>query len=422
LATRFASALPVGAYAIWHLARHARRLTLPTVLGFAVPAAVLAWYMHHVTGSFQSPQAMYYGISDAPQGCFGYGFSAHTGCLHEHGDFVRANLPHGYGLWPVLKTTARRVFMHLGDPLNGGPLLAVGLVGLTQVWKRVRPLVALIVLQIIAYAPFYFDGNYPGGGARFFADVLPLEHVVLALSLSRLHAVRCIPARLRPHLTTNALALAPALSFLLLSVHGSFEHQQLRDRAPSIELPGTPPNAIPPGSVVFTREDDAFNLGSARGNETWLRLREDDVDADAWDTLQQPYAVIMRHNVLARYTPPRNGRYEAESFWPALHVVGQAPVPVWSPGASNGRALYVKGESTVQLGRAKGHALPSRVRVRGHEAHGEVVWGTQVWDLDADAVAWRELEAHRVGDATNDSIEIRLRTGELWLDAFVGVR
>jgi len=48
---------------------------------------------------------------------------------------------------------------------------------------------------MLAYVPFYFDGSYPGGGARLFADVLPLEHV-LAPWFSGVRASRA--GRFRP--------------------------------------------------------------------------------------------------------------------------------------------------------------------------------------------------------------------------------
>src|SRR5690606_8483059 len=67
---------------------------------------------------------------------------------------------------------------------------------------------------IIAYAPFYFNGSYPGGGARLLADVLPLEHILLAWGLSQL----------------NGFRIALPLALAGFSVHAGYSHQALAAR------------------------------------------------------------------------------------------------------------------------------------------------------------------------------------------------
>jgi hypothetical protein len=149
-------------------------------LAAAIPGvAFLVLAQRAQTGSwFRSSQEMYYAMSDGPPGCFRYGFGKDTGCLYEHGDFVRSHLASGYGLVAAIGTTARRLKAHAIDALNLEPL---ALLVLWPLLGRMRTKAGLALLvvggQILAYAPFYFDGNYPGGGGRFFADVLPVGFV-----------------------------------------------------------------------------------------------------------------------------------------------------------------------------------------------------------------------------------------------------
>ncbi|MEO7331365.1 MAG: hypothetical protein ABI193_22505, partial [Minicystis sp.] len=173
----------------------ARRLALfALLLAGALPGiALLLAHQRAATGALGlSSQRLYYALADGPPGCFRYGFGAGIGCLGEHGDFVRHNLPEGYGALQAAATTLRRLKLHLVDPASfelWGLLVPLGAaLGFREL--KVRLLAAAIVAQILAYAPFYFDGNYPGGGARFFADLLPLEHVLLALCMAEIAARR----------------------------------------------------------------------------------------------------------------------------------------------------------------------------------------------------------------------------------------
>src|SRR5690606_28952141 len=93
------------------------------------------------------------------------------------------------------------------------PLVIVGLIrGLPRPGARL--LAATLTLQVVGYAVFYFDGNYPGGGARLFADILVFEHVLLAAALARFGFGRwLVPSML--------------LGFALHTSHG---HAQLSER------------------------------------------------------------------------------------------------------------------------------------------------------------------------------------------------
>lgn len=412
LATRFASALPLTGYMAWKLfttpnaSSRVRRLCA-LLSGLTLPCALLVAYTLQVTGHVQSAQAFYYAHADMPQGCFTYGFVKHAGCTYEHGDFVRANLPDGYTLWAATKTTARRLFMHLGDAANGGPLLVALAASLRFLGRAERlvaaPLLGLVAAQVLAYAPFYFDGNYPGGGARLFADVLPIEHVLLALG----------GAALAKKLKT-AWGAVGAASFALFAVHGAVDHVSLRDRAAPLALP-----EVPKGSMIFTPDDDAFNLGTARGHEQWLRLRRDDFDVHVFADAHEGQGFIFEHNTLRTFTPTRTGAYESESFWPVREVRGAAPIPVWIDGAAQGRALYAIGPADVTLGTVPREAHLSRVRARFHNAEGELRHGSKRWPFVGSS-SWAMIDAQESsGGEADQSVRLHLSRGEVWVDRLV---
>ncbi|MDF2697441.1 MAG: hypothetical protein K0S65_5824, partial [Labilithrix sp.] len=199
LATRPISALPIALVTFGLLARagtaqRGRRSRLVVLaLAGALPGLLLLLVSQRaVAGSWlESTQRMYYAISDGPTGCFRWGFGRGTGCLFEHGEFVEARLPHGYGFVEAALTTLRRLREHLLDVANLEPLAL--LVLLPALLRRrhtasgaILAATALVGLQVLAYVPFYFDGDYPGGGARFFADVLPVEHALVMIGVGSL--------------------------------------------------------------------------------------------------------------------------------------------------------------------------------------------------------------------------------------------
>ena len=229
-----------------------------------------------------SSQKMYYALSDGPPGCFRWGFGRGTGCLHEHGDFVEARLGKGYGLLEAVGTTARRLRMHLLDVANLEPLALLVFVPLARVRgaaRRSPAVVAALVLvvgHVLAYAAFYFDGNYPGGGARLFADVLPVEHALLAVAVARMAGAR--------RYLRGAFALV-ALMLGGFAVHAVFEHIKLADRdggRPMFE-PDVLARANVTAGLVFVETDHGFALGhdpNARIKKGLVvaRLHNDDRD------------------------------------------------------------------------------------------------------------------------------------------------
>ncbi|MGC4064265.1 MAG: hypothetical protein QM784_06390 [Polyangiaceae bacterium] len=190
-ATRPATALGIGFVIAVHLlwctkARGFVVAFLPSLL----PGLVLWWlYQWASTGApLGSTQMAYYAVADGPRGCFRYGFGKGIGCLFEHGTYVAHRLPNGYGPWQAAYVTLLRLRWHALDVLGFELIAPLAVWSLTRSLKRRDDtraggpkFVALAILAVIvAYVPFYFDGSYPGGGARFYADVIPLEHALIA--------------------------------------------------------------------------------------------------------------------------------------------------------------------------------------------------------------------------------------------------
>lgn len=336
LATRPVSAIPIGLVALALLPRramlHAALATLPGV-------ALLLLSQHAVTGSFfSSTQRAYYAVSDGPPGCFRFGFGKGVGCLFEHRDFVKARLPDGYGLLAALGTTLRRLREHLRDVANLEPLALLVFVPM----RRLRAAKALVALQIAAYVPFYFDGDYPGGGARFFADVLPVEHVLLVSAAYALAKARGLTALL-------GFALAG------FAVHASFEHGKLRDRdggRPMLE-PDVLAKAGATYGLVFVDTDHGFGLGHDPHADLThaplvARLREDDRDRMLFERLGRPPTWRYHFDrekgpVVVPWAPPDFGaslRFEAEAEWPPLAQNAGYATPEWVDGCA-GRALVL---------------------------------------------------------------------------------
>lgn len=401
IATRPFSALAIGV-ALAFVALKDPRMTVRFVLtrialGLVPGVLLLVVAQHAVTGAWLvSSQRMYYALSDGPPGCFRWGFGK-AGCLHEHGDFVTARLPNGFGVLAALSTTLRRLRMHLLDVANLEPLALLVLVPLARARGAAKRssaalvALALIGLHVFAHLPFYFDGNYPGGGARFFADVLPIEHALIALAIARLAYGRYARA--------SYVLLAASLAGF--AVHASFGHRQLADRdggRPMFE-PDLLARANIAGALVFVDTDHAFNLGhdpsaNIKKGVVVARLRGDDRDRLLYDRLDHPPTYLYKFEIPASeggvqaaaapvvvpWAPPELGqqlRFEAESEWPSIMQRGGFAVPAYSDScASGGRSLVltptpVTGHATMTI------ALPVPTTGR-YKVMIRVVQGTNV--------------------------------------------
>lgn len=316
--------------------------------------ALLVLQQRALTGSlFGSTQLAYYARADGPPGCFRYGFGAGIGCLFEHGDYVRARLPHGYGFGAALATTWRRIAVHTLDVANFAPLALAVPLGAFYARRsaHMRWLALAVVACFLAYAPFYFEGSFPGGGARFFADVLPLEHVLLAAALVRLQGAR----------------FATSLALLGFALHTHTQHQSLRDREggrPMFEANTLVRAGIERG-LVFVDTDHGFALGfdpgvqSADNGVVVARQRNDGLDALLWARLHHPKTYCYNYDpgapravpsVRPCMPPPIADviRVEGENLWPTLGVAKGWAHPEYLPNhcVSRGRGLALEPTST----------------------------------------------------------------------------
>ncbi len=400
LATRPASALALGmttvVLVLW--LPDARRLWRPrTACAFALAAipGVTLWLAqnHAATGSVgMTAQSAYYALSDGPPDCFRYGFGAGIGCLGEHGDFVRHNLRDGFGLLAAAGTTLRRLKLHLADPLNTALLFPLVLIGAVHSWphRAARLLSLAVLLQVGCYAPFYFDGNYPGGGARMFADVLPLEQVLATLGLLALSPGESSPSARRwraPSLRWVA-SVTIGLSLLGFALRGGARHAQLKDREggrPMFE-PAVVADQSAGEALLMLDTDHGFNLAyDPTGRSLIARYRGDDLDRLTWERHGRPEVVRYRYQwptggparvwlePISFDVSPTEERVltiEGESLWPPADQQGGWAWPSFSayPCVSGGRVLALHptnpaAEAELQI------RLPAGLAGRSLEPH-----------------------------------------------------
>ncbi len=243
------------------------RTSLPALALFAMmtlPGIILLLAHHHaITGDFfTSPQTRYYSLADGPADCFGLGLG--KGCHYEHADVVAQQGGQGLTIFWALKNTLHRIHWHSLDVANFEPLFLIALFILWKTRRRAayRPLHLIVLCLPLGYAFFYFNGSYPGGGARFFSELLPLWHALLAVGLRAL--------RVTPWGFSAAL--------LGFSLHSSFSHRVLStahfgpdtshaqrieselDRRELTRPPGTPHKNAP--ALIFFSSAHLFNTAA----------------------------------------------------------------------------------------------------------------------------------------------------------------
>jgi hypothetical protein len=391
--TRPVSAVPIGAIAFalaWGDDRRAYAIGATALA--AIPGLLFLMLANRAaTGSaFTAPQLLYYATSDGPPGCFRYGFGAYVGCMFEHKDFVAARLPHGYGLVEAIGTTARRLRMHLTDFANLEPLFLLVVFAARKAARPTLLALALVAGQVLAYAPYYFDGNYPGGGARFFAEVLPTEHALAALALAELFPGVAYVRR--------AFALL-ALAALGFAVHASNDHRALAERdggRPMFE-PDKLREANVQHGLVFFETDHGFNLAHDPGvlpshGVVAARFRGDDHDRLLHARLGHPIANVYHQGAqgpeISRFAiqgglADRLWHFESEVDWPPIAQSGGWAEPVWLTNscASAGRALTVhaatpaaRAQATIEIPvpRAGRWRVEPHVVARGNGGDAEV--------------------------------------------------
>ncbi|MCA9629871.1 MAG: hypothetical protein KC766_19500 [Myxococcales bacterium] len=303
------------------------------------------WHQAATSGSlFGSSQLAYYALADGPPGCFGYGLGA-RGCVFEHGDFIQSQMPNGFGFVQMLATTGRRLKAHLTDAAN---LECFALAVPWLVYRGRRSsvthfLAGSLLLQVLLYAPFYFDGNYPGGGARFYVDALPFEHLLLASAIANWRFRRWVPS----------------LGLIGFALHAAYDHHALMKREGG--QPMFPPSAEvrrhvggdDRAQVIFVDTDHGFNLGfdpgafrawsagqrhqlivARRSYDSREALLLEALDARGWFYDFDPHGNSPpTWSALSPPPRPREIRLEAESDWPPRAVSGGWVHPDWPPGA-----------------------------------------------------------------------------------------
>jgi hypothetical protein len=330
-------------------ARARPRAWLWLALGALPGLCLLLAQQRALTGSlFGSAQLAYYAASDSSPECFRYGFGRSIGCRYEHGDYISRFMPDGYGAMAALRNLVVRFSAFSTDATNAAPLTLLALYALYRHRRSSLALLgAAILLQALAYLPFYFDGNYPGGGARFLCEVIP--------------ACQILVARAAFDLKLGRMPLPVALAGFLL--HARTAHESLRDREggrPMFE-PALVQAAGLTRGLLFVDTDHGFNLGhdpSLRDPTQGLvvaRRRGDAHDRELLEHAGNPLAFHYRFEPTGRaaprvdrYEPPPEPRFESEAEWPANPQRGSA-YPIHFPCASAGRALRLKPTARVDL-------------------------------------------------------------------------
>ncbi len=399
---------------------------LLVLIGMTPGVGFLLAASHAQTGSWLLPaQSAYYATSDGPPGCFHFGFGPHVGCLEEHKDFVLSRLPQGYGPKEAALVTLRRLRVHLVDIANFEPLAVLVLLplwrprdGKPRETTMARTLLGVVALQILCYAPFYFDGNYPGGGARFFADILPVEHSLLALATASI---------LRQISLFRRASVVVALALAGFGVHAAFEHKALAERDGGHPLYDPEEGRNVGKGILFFDTDHGFDLAYdpyVDENKGFLaaRLRGDDHDRLLVERLERPQAHIYRQDAkrssVQGWTAKAGGNhdlwhFEAEAEWPPLVQASGWVEPAWASNscATDGRVLTLhpapgpdgtlagvtaRAEIELPVPRTGKWAVTPRVMRRGGPGKGTlrlVPLGRALTDADAKLVwQWRDDE------------------------------
>jgi hypothetical protein len=340
VATQPRSGLAIGAVVLGLGLQCPRRAhALAWTAAAAVPGVLVLLAANHaaVGRAFVSPSAVYFALAGA----------------------ARSSAAGGGMAGAVASRSLERVRAHAFDVANFEPLSLLPLVVLFG--KRRPPAhvgwwAALIVVgQLVAYAPIATEDVGPGAGAGVLADVLPIDHALIALAL-----VRLFPRDL-------GRAAAATLGFALagFAVHASYAHGRLA--ASDIGRPRFEPDVPREGGVttglLFFDDDTGYELAydpataASLGLEA-VRMRGDDHDRLVFEALGRPashryfFSPSNRPGVIP-WAPGGTAdlwRFESESEWPPVSATrGSAHVDTIELSCvSGGRALVLtpSGSST----------------------------------------------------------------------------
>jgi hypothetical protein len=175
-----------------------------------------------------------------------------------------------------------------------------------------------------------------------FADVLPVEHVLLAWVLCRL---------------SLGFAALPSMLFGF-ALHTSFDHQKLRDRDGGSPMydPSLVKERVEPRALVFVSTDHGYNLGfDPQGSGARIaRAKGDALDWASWVAAGRPRAYRYEFDPGARraearlrpFLPRETTRFEAENQWPLLS--GSVSGVRRGPGPGGAEGLWL-GRGTAEL-------------------------------------------------------------------------
>ncbi len=260
---------------------------------------------------------------------------------------------HLLGAKGAMLATAQRLRANLVDVANFEPIALLPMLLLRpQLRRRSRAALlaaGVVLLQWLRLAPFA-GGDDVMAGARALAEILPVEHALVALALGL-----SFPRRLG---AVTAVVLAFALGGF--AVHASYDHERLA--ASGLGRPHYEPDVPREGGVthglLFFDDDEGFELAYHPGvlpshGILAVRGRGDDHDRLVYDLLGHPpthrYTTGPSGPVASWWTPPTGDtwRFEAESDVPP--VAQSAPsggriesVVASESCASNGRALALE--------------------------------------------------------------------------------
>jgi hypothetical protein len=244
--------------------------------------------------------------------------------------------------------------LHVTDVMNLEPLLLLLVWPIGRALKISRACRAgalLVLLQVLVYVPFYFDGNYPGGGARLLADVLPVEHALIAFAIAHTLPTIAFPRRVLAVLSLACFGFA---------IHTAYAHEALaqRDGGHPMYEPDAAREARLEFGLLFFDTDHGFNLAydpavTSSHGVVAVRQRNDDRDRILYDVLGHPASHAYRFHVdgtapvVEQYIPQGPfadaWRFESEAEWPPLAQGGGFAEMAWAAGtgASLDRVLDV---------------------------------------------------------------------------------
>lgn len=317
----------------------ARRFGIYCLAGLPGLALWLSYQWVTTGDAFGSTQALYYSRSDWPSDCFRLGFGATVGCQFEHGAFLANAQPNGYGLLQALAVTGRRLYLHNFDVANFPCFLLLSVLVLRRLPSRPTVAIGLIIVTHVgAYALFYFDGNYPGGGARFFAEILPLEHVLLGAALT----------------TLRWEWTAPSALLVGFALWGAKAHTTLAEREggrPMFEAEALRRAAVNHG-LVFVNTDHGFNLGfdpNATPDDELLiaRSRGDALDYALWTYWGKPPSHRYDFDpfrsgslpTITPFEPKPTLEFVGGNLWPPLETRAGSASPTYDTPCPNKPAL-----------------------------------------------------------------------------------